>query len=104
MSGQPGLFFYFSLRCVGSFCSGDYCHLLISILCSHILSFLALPNVFLPLGGQVVSVPAGRRPGVYRPNPQISPFVLQLGGITVIRLMKGPNKDSMRALRGIRRV
>lgn len=32
--------------------------------------------------------PAGR-PGVDRPNTQIMPFVLQLGGITVIRLMAG---------------
>lgn len=50
----------------------------------------------------VVSVPACSRPGVDSPNPQIRPFVLPLGGISVIRLMAGPKQRlGKRGIRGV---
>lgn len=88
----------FILLCVGSFCAGVYCHLLISILCYHILVFSCLSLSLSPIGDTGSERSSRQKAGVYRPNPQISPFVLQLEGITVIRLMKVPNKDSMRGI------
>ena len=72
------LSYNFILLCTGPFCSGVYCRLL--ILCNHILYFLDFPDLFLWLEKRVVSIQAGRRPGVYRPNPQIRFLCSPTGG------------------------